>query len=728
MVTLAQQLPKTNEGHIDVDSWLNSLSHQYSHEQLTLIEKACRLALLAHAQDVTPYGEPIVDQNFKIANILVHLQLDHHTISAALLSVSIQYTDLNIEDVSEQLGEKVSLILNTFRKITAIGTLFTEKPQQDSIRANNLRKMLLAMVDDARVVLIALAQRICIMRAIKSNITSTTRQIAQETKDIYAPLANRLGIAQIKWELEDLCFFVLENVRYKEIAKLLDEKRVIRDQRIIDAKETIRVLLEKHKIEAKTSGRSKHIFSIHLKMKRKNLPYSEVYDASAIRIFVDKADDCYSVLSMIHSTWKHVSEEFDDYVSNPKPNGYQSIHTVIITPDNKYIEVQIRTHKMHEHAEYGVAAHWVYKEGRNESAGYEEKINRLRQLLDWHKEVIDEAHDPIFEDRVYVFTPEGDIHDLPKSSTPLDFAYRIHSSIGHRCRGAKVNNKMVPLTYQLKTGETVMILTAKEAKPSRDWLNPELGYIVSSRARAKVHHWFNKQYQETHVAQGKQTVEKELTKLRYHHAINFDKIAHQLNFKNSDSLFSALNQSSVKLSQIISLASKDQPKPIDESPLKTRKTTPVESSKYSDFIIHGLNNLMASPAQCCKPVNGDDIIGYITQGHGVTIHRKNCKNMLNLNEQAKQKLVEAAWGNQITQHYTADLIVHAQDAKGLTQSIASIISNANVNIISLSTKTNINDNTADYIMTLAVPSADVLNKLLDQINHIPQVINITRKG
>ena len=454
------------------------------------------------------------------------------------------------------------------------------------------------------------------------------------------------------------------------------------------------------------------------------------YDVTAARILVDKIEDCYAALGIVHATWDYIPVEFDDYISNPKPNGYQSIHTVITGPSGKLIEIQIRTHKMHEDSEYGVAAHWVYKEGRADVSSYEDKIARLRGLLEWHKELVhddtsdDNLHEDVFEDQIYVFTPAGDIIDLPKGATPLDFAYHIHSDIGHRCRGAKVNGKMVPLTYKLSTGERVAVVTTRDIKPSRDWLNPELGYLATSRARSKVQHWFKQLHHDENVADGKAILERELAKYDIQDP-KLDKIAQTLNVKTTENLYAALSNGNVRLGHVLNLIDPDIIKKQQHKPASPHKNK-TPRSKKSSFSIEGVDDLLTSIAGCCKPIPGDNIVGYITVGRGVTIHRKNCPNMTNPNNNEEERIIDVAWETLDGELYHADLNIHASNRTGLINDITSILSNNKVSVMALNTRTNENSNTADILITIETSGADMLDNIVDKISQVPNIINVER--
>lgn len=723
-----QQLPRFNDNSINLEHWLNDHFSQFPAEKQSVIKHACQLARLTGEARATPFGEACFEQGLKIANILLELNLDCDTIAAGIVTPAAQFADLSLEDIEEHLGKEIYKLMRGVLKMNAMHNAANRNNNPSQI--NNLRKMILAMVADVRVVLIKLAERICVMRAIKFLQSEEAKHIAQETHDIYAPLANRLGISQMKWELEDLCFFYLSNEDYKTIAALLNEKRIERDNRIEKAKTLIQDMLDKHQIKANISGRSKHIYSIYLKMKRKNVSYAEIYDASALRIMVDTLEACYTILGAIHATWAHVPEEFDDYVSNPKPNGYQSIHTVIIGPEDKHIEVQIRTHKMHEEAELGVAAHWVYKEGkRAETSSYEEKIVRLRQLVAWHKEIAkgnntaDELHDEVFEDRVYVFTPEGDIIDLPKGATPLDFAYRIHSSIGHRCRGAKINHKIAPLNYVLNTGETVSVLTSKTGSPSRDWLNPHSGYLITSRARAKVQHWFNTQDQDHHLNVGEELLQREITRLGLRD-VNLKKLSDHFHYKTNDIFLAALGKGSLKISQVLQVLEELKPPSPDVDTEFVPLHKPHKQQSQNGIMIEGVGNLLTNFAHCCKPVVGDPIVGYITQGRGVSIHRQSCNNMQHLPKNRQQRLLQVNWGTQTCNQFEVDIAIQAIDRPNLLRDITTIFSAEKINLLAINTF--IKKNHAESKMTIEISDLNQLSRILEKLSQVSSVISATR--
>jgi len=594
------------------------------------------------------------------------------------------------------------------------------------------------MVDDVRVALIKLAERTVAIRSLKEASEERRQRVAREVFDIYAPLAHRLGIGQLKWELEDLSFRYLEPLQYKKIAGLLDERRLDREGFIKAVMSELGAALEAVGIKAQISGRAKHIYSIWRKMQRKGLPFSQIYDVRALRVLVPQVSDCYSALGIVHGLWRHIPREFDDYITSPKENGYRSLHTAVIGPQGKVLEVQVRTHAMHEEAELGVCAHWRYK-GTDVKSGaashYEEKMAWLRQVIEWHEELGDigglagQLRLDIEQDRVYVFTPNGHAIDLPQGATPLDFAYRVHTEIGHRCRGAKVGGRIVPLNYCLQTGEQVEIITAKQGTPSRDWLNPNLGYISTARARAKIVHWFKLQAREQNVAAGKALLERELSRLALA-KVDYEQLAGKANLKNAEDLFAALGAGDLRLNHLLNLA---------QQLLEPRRSAQLEllSSKRSsasgktvhadDIHIEGVGNLLTQMAGCCQPLPGDAIIGYITQGRGVSIHRQDCAELLQLAEREPQRIISVDWGRAQPKTWPVDILIRAFDRTGLIRDISQILLNEKINVLGLNTQTSSSDGTATMALTLEVPSLDALGRLLSRIAQLPNIIEARRQ-
>jgi GTP pyrophosphokinase len=588
--------------------------------------------------------------------------------------------------------------------------------------------MLLAMVEDVRVVLIKLADRLHNMRTLYHLPEDKQKRIARETLDIYAPLANRMGIWQVKWELEDLALRYLEPDTYKKIAKLLDEKRIDREKYIKRVIDEINAELKKANISAEVSGRPKHIYSIWKKMKRKGVDFNEIFDVRAVRILVESVADCYAALGVVHTLWAHVPKEFDDYIATPKGNNYQSLHTAVIGPEGRTLEVQIRSRDMHERAELGLASHWRYKEGGKFDPGFEQKIAWLRQLLEWKDEesdaggFVDRFKAEVFEDRVYVITPKGNVVDLAYGATPLDFAYHIHTEIGNRCRGAKINGNIVPLTYTLKTGEQVEILQSRTGTPSRDWLNPHLGYLKTSRAKAKVRTWFKQLDQEKNIAAGRAVLDKELSRLGLAN-IGHENIAERLHFDKNDDLYAAIGRGDVSATQIAN-AAQDVTVALHPDTYFLKNISTTKPSDQRDTVkIHGVGNLMTNMARCCKPVAGDPIVGYITQGRGVTIHRADCKNIL---RQPHERLIEVSWNTESGAMYLVDIVVSAYDRQGLLRDITGILSDEKVNVIAVNTMTDVRDHMASMKLSIEISGIAQLSRLLARINQLPNVIDVKR--
>jgi GTP pyrophosphokinase len=706
----------------------------YFEADMTLIREACVLSQLTGEDHPTFSGESCLRQGLSMADILVDLQVDKETLAAAIVYNSVHFADLSLENVTDNLGPNVAKLIQGVEQLDAIRSLQGHH-ERNRLQIENLRKMLLAMVEDVRVVLIKLAERACIMRSASVLGEVRQRQLARETMDIYAPLANRLGIGQLKWELEDLAFRYLEPVIYKDLAKRLDEKRIDRENYVKNVIAFIKDELTKASISPfEISGRVKHIYSIYGKMVRKELDYDQIYDVRAVRILVSSIESCYEALSTIHQLWNHVPEEFDDYIATPKENGYRSLHTVVIGPEGKHLEVQIRTFQMHQEAELGVAAHWVYKEGAGQKAGYEGKIAWLRQLLEWQKglESTSEApeqslHAEVFADRIYVFTPTGDIVDLPEGATPLDFGYHIHSEVGHRCRGAKVNGNIVPLTYRLSTGERVEILTGREANPSRDWLNPHLGYLKSSRARAKVHHWFKSQDADHHLEEGRDILEKELRRLDLRQ-MDYEKIAEQLNYKNSKEMMIALGCGDIRINHILNTL--QTPTTPAEKMIEALNVPykPLSPSEAKGINVEGVGNLLTHTARCCQAVPGDSIIGFITQGRGVSIHRTDCSNVSQLSIQNPERLIEIQWGSQAQNVYPAVISISAYDRQGLLRDITTVLTNERINVLAINSSTDKTEQIANIAVTIEISGLESLSKVLDRLNQLPNVLSVKRQG
>lgn len=673
-----------------------------------------------------------LESALEVATILRDLQVDNDTLLAGILHDAALFEPQRIDIIREQFGDAVADLVSGVAQmdILPVDEHDFDAGQASQVDAENLRKMLLAMVEDVRVVLIKLAERLHQLRHLKDQPVEIQKKIAAQTQEIFAPLANRLGIWQVKWQLEDLSLRYLEPEAYRQIAESLDERRTDREAYIKHFMTTLHGELEQAGIKAELSGRVKHIYSIYRKMMRKNVDIDQIFDVRAVRILAETIPDCYAALGVVHSLWPYVKEEFDDYITSPKNNNYQSIHTAVRGPEGKLVEIQIRTHAMHDRCELGVASHWRYKEGVGHDEGFDRKIAWLRQLLEWKDEAADgsdlvaEFRSEVFEDRVYVFTPAGKIIDLPGGSTPLDFAYTIHTEIGHRCRGAKVNAAIVPLTYELKTGDRVEILTVKEGQPSRDWINPHLGYIKSHRARSKIQQWFRHQEYDQNVVDGRAILDRELVRLGLKD-VSIDKLTQQLKFNKANDMMAALARGEIKTSQIanalqgfLAIESKKEPA------LKLRQT-PADKSG-ADIKVLGVGNLMTHMAKCCKPLPGDDIVGYITQGRGVSIHRSDCRNILRARNNSEHHLVEVSWGGPQQDVYSVDIQIIAYDRKGLLHDITALLSNEKINVTAVNTQSDARTHQARMKLTLEIEDLARLSNLLSRINKLPNVHDARR--
>ena len=701
-------------------------------EEQALLRRAVALAREAHGDQRRASGEPYISHTVAVAEILAGLRLDAETLVAAILHDVVEDTEVPLARIEQEFGRGVARLVDGVTKMGLIDAQVPEgRGSRERLKAESLRKLLLAMAEDVRVVLIKLADRLHNMRTLKYLEPDKRRRIARETLEIYAPLANRLGIWQIKWELEDLAFRHLDPEAYKRVARELDERRVDRERYIKRVVEIIRRELAKNGIEAEVSGRPKHIYSIWRKMRRKGVGYHDLYDVRAVRILVDDVVQCYAALGVVHTLWRHIPREFDDYIATPKENMYQSIHTAVIGPEGKTLEVQIRTHAMHEHAELGVAAHWQYKEGARPDDHYQQKITWLRQLLDWKEEsadagdFIDRFKSEVFQDRVYVLTPGGDVLDLPQGATPLDFAYYIHTEVGHRCRGARVNGRMVPLTYELKSGDQAEILTAKSGRPSRDWLNPHLGYLRTSRARAKARQWFKQQDQEKNAAEGRVLLERELHRLGIT-GLAYGELARALGYDTVEDLYVALGRSDVTPGQLGKAAAElVQPAAEADVPVQPVRRRP-RGEAGSEVTIHGVGNLLTRLAQCCKPAQGDPIVGYITRGHGVTIHRRDCRNVLTMDDGRRDRLIEVQWAGRARGTYPVDVVVEAIDRHGLLRDVTNVLANEMINVVAVNTRSDKRTNTARMELTLEIADVAELSRVLNRINQLPNVYEVRR--
>ncbi len=743
MVKVREDQPLTSSGKVDIQQWLARLQEDVRLRDPDRLAQACEWA--QKLEDEAPDTHRVRSgprssfrMGLEMADILGELKLDQTSLEAAVLYRSVRETLITPQAVEKRFGSEVASLIGGVLQMAAISQPYTpNNTMNQHNQQENLRKMLVNMVDDVRVALIKIAERTCALRQVKNAPLEKSLQVAREVSDIYAPLAHRLGIGQIKWELEDLSFRYLHENDYKAIAKLLAEKRLDRDRYITEVMDTLKQLMEaQHIHHYDVSGRAKHIYSIWRKMQRKKIDFSQVHDIRAVRILVPEVTDCYTVLGIVHSRWHHVPNEFDDYIANPKKNGYQSLHTAVFGPESKVLEIQIRTFAMHDEAELGVCAHWRYKghDTNAKSRSYEEKIAWLRQVLEWQDEVGDFSdlreglNSDVAPDRIYVFTPDGHVIDLPRIATPIDFAYRVHTEIGHRCRGAKVNGRIVPLTYTLKTGQQVEILTASKGGPSRDWLNPNLGYVRTSRARAKIQAWFKYQARDQNVEEGRVLFEREMRRLDVE-GLDLKQLAQAVNYVAPEDMYAALGAGDLRIGQVLNQAQQlfgehDDQEQLDRLLAKPRRQ-PSKANK-SDITVLGVGNLKTSMANCCNPVPNEPIVGFITQGRGVTVHRQDCPNILQLRVDEPQRIIEVEWGEQAQTRYPVTIEIQAWDRSGLLRDVTGLLGNEKVNVLAVNTLTDTDEGIARLRITLEVEGLEALGRLFSRIQQLPNVTEVRR--
>ncbi len=592
-----------------------------------------------------------------------------------------------------------------------------------------LRKMLLAVVSDVRLVVVRIAEQLYRLRCAKKAPKQEQQALAIETREIYAALASRLGVWQLKWELEDLAFRYLEPDTYQQIARTLKEKRIERESFIDNVKSQLLVELRNTGIKAQISGRPKHIYSIWRKMQHKGSDLNHIFDVRAVRLLVDDVSECYAALGVVHNLWSYLPGEFDDYIANPKDNDYQSLHTAVIGPEGQTVEVQIRTHEMHRLAELGVAAHWRYKEGAPPAAAFEQKIRFLRQLLEptgKDSDLLDQIRDDVFEDRVYAISPKGDVVEMPAGATPLDFAYHVHTQVGHRCRGAKVNGRMVPLTYKVNNGDKIEIITANQPNPSRDWLNPQLGYLAAARSRTKVRTWFRQQDKDQNQRHGRDILDRELSRLSVRD-ISTTTIAKQLKFKDSDALCIALGAGDLT-SASIATALQNLRRDDTVQILKKKRHKKPKAATSGQAAIRGVGDLLSTFARCCRPVPPEHIAGYITQGRGVTIHRQDCGNYLSLSTRKPERVIEVDWGESEHASYPVDLRLFAYDRQGLLRDISNVLADEEVSVVQVQTKTDKKKMQAVMELSVEVSSLPSLSRIISRLEQVANVTSVRRRN
>ena len=699
-------------------------------DKLALIEDAFDFACRAHEGQKRLSGEPYVEHPISSALFLADLNMDASTLAAALLHDVIEDCGVTYEDLRQRFGQEVARLVDGVTKLSKMDLMNSEdglRYDYDDGQAGSLRKMLVATAQDIRVVLIKLADRLHNMQTLSAHSPEKQVAISRETLDIYAPLAHRLGIWDIKWRLEDLAFSFLEAARYREISRLLTTKRTEREQYILRISQMLRDELGQRGLAAEVVGRPKHIYSIYQKMKKyaeQGKEFSQIYDLFALRVLVPEVHDCYGALGVIHGLFHPIPGEFDDYIANPKDNMYQSLHTAVMYQGNTPLEIQIRTYAMHQVSEYGVAAHWRYKEGDGKDRRFEEKMSWLRQLLDWQRDVagaeefLESVKTDLFQDQVFVYTPKGDIRELPAGSTPVDFAYRIHTDLGHRCIGGKVNGKLVPLYTQLKNGDTVEILISKlERGPSLDWLNTNLGYANTANARQKIRLWFRKQERSANIQRGKELLSKELHRL----SVKMDDgdVAALFKYDTVQEFQAALGSGLVSISQVATrLAAHQEQSPVEPA------VAPVLTWPSSGIEVLGVGDLLTRVSQCCNPIPGDDIIGYITRSRGVSVHRTDCHNVRNESEQ--ERLVHVNWGSG-QKLYPVRLRIESWDRVGLLRDITTLVSQEKVNIASVIT-TEHEDSSASIYLTLYTTGVGQLSRLFSRLEGVVGVFSVTRSA
>ena len=705
-------------------------------------KKAALEKLYAKVNDLFDASTPCQTKSLEMVEILSALNLDTDSLCAAFICPLYEYNCISLDYIEENFSKKIYLLCKGVSQMEAIKAL--NQSQSSQVSANqidNVRRMLLAMVEDVRAVVIKLAERLCHLRLVKNSDEETRVLAAKETSNIYAPLANRLGIGQLKWELEDLSFRYLHPNVYKTIAKQLDEKRLDREQYMTDFVANIAEQLKSSGIKGCVYGRPKHIYSIWKKMQQKSLDFEQLFDVRAVRIVVDELQGCYGALGLVHTSWNHLSKEFDDYVATPKSNGYQSIHTVVIGPEGKTIEIQIRTQQMDDDAELGVAAHWRYKEGNasGKTSGFDEKVSWLRKILQWQDDVsesgelLDELRSQVFEDRIYVFTPSGDVVDLPSGSTPLDFAYYIHSNVGHSCIGAKVFGRIVPFTHTLRTGDKVEILRSKTLNPSRDWLNPSLKYLHTSRARAKVQHFFRLLDRDKNLAAGKEMLETALGKLQLSLAkVDLSVATERFNLTTNDDLFAAIGSGNTRLLQVVHCLQQQDEKSKPEveidpqSLIRQPQQTDTQTGDSNGITVSGVGNLLTHMAKCCQPVPGDEILGFITQGRGISVHRVDCDQLANSLNQQPEREVEVQWGGSNNKSYQVSINIIGGDRQGLLRDISTIISNERVSIIGIESNTDNAKQSMSMTIKVEIANNEALTRLLAKLKQLDDVTEVKR--
>jgi RelA/SpoT family (p)ppGpp synthetase len=721
-------------GAVD-DQLVEWVARDFSGADLELVRRAYEQAARAHEGQTRLSGEPYVIHCVEVARILAEMGLDARTVAAGFLHDVAEDTAITIEDLRSAYGDEVARLVDGVTKLSYIDTMSKMGSRDlEAQEAESLRKMFLAMAEDIRVVLIKLADRLHNMRTLHSLPVERRVRIARETLEIFAPLANRLGIWRIKWELEDLGLRHYDADAYQAISGLIAERQELRDKYIRKVVAELQTRLRLEGIAAEVEGRPKHIYSIYRKMKRKGVEFGQIYDVRGLRIIVDSVQDCYAALGVAHVLWKPIPGEFDDFIATPKDNMYQSLHTAVLGPEGRTLEVQIRTREMHRRAELGIAAHWRYKEGiRRRDIAFESKVAWLRSLMDWRAEVadarefVDALKDEVTAERVYVFTPMGQVLDLPGGSTSIDFAYRVHTDVGHRCRGAKVNGQIAPLTRPLQNGDQVEIITAKQGGPSRDWLRTDLGYVHSTRARQKIRAWFRQQDREQSIVLGREQLRRELKRLNLADDVRYQEVAELFDYKSLDDFFAAIGYGDLSSQRVAARVLLDLRR---EEVFAEEEEAPVAVTPEG-IRVRGVGDIVTQLAQCCKPSpeQPGQIIGYVTRGRGVTIHRWDCPNILARTSRGEiERLIEVDWGRPVERIYPVQIRVRAWDREGLLRDIAAVIAEERVNMRKVGSANPQKTNLITLTATLEITAMSQLVSILDKIERLPNVVEVRREA
>jgi len=730
-----------------IERLLRGLRDSYHPEDTMLLVRAYMLASYAHRDQRRESGEPYILHPIAVAQILIELGMDPQCVAAGLLHDVAEDTVFSVEYISEQFGAEIASLVDGVTKLKRINEMGSARAGIANHKAESLRKMFIAMVDDVRVVLIKLADRLHNMRTLNGQKEHKRRRIARETLEIFAPLANRLGIWPVKSELEDLSFRYLEPATYKDLMKAILQKQPESEKLLIVTKNEIERELAKAGIDADVSARPKHIYSIYRKMQRKDVGFDQIYDVLALRVLVDTEAQCYGALGIVHSSWRPIPGEFDDYIANPKNNMYRSLHTSVLSHrSGRPMEIQIRTREMHREAEFGIAAHWQYKEQRSADKYMTNKVSMMRhwmrQVMEWRNEVTDAEEfvngmkTDMFNEHVFVFTPRGDIIDLPKGSTPIDFAYAIHTELGHRCRGGSVNGKLVPLDYKLQNSDQVEIISAKKGGPSRDWLNPSLEYVTTQRAKSKIRGWLRKQNRDENIQRGRQLLERELRRLSS--TVSFEDLSKLFNFEKVDDFMAAIGYGDVNSQQIAQkLMDQEQRERARQSatmegiwttsPAATPRAEERTLGDHDSLRVQGVEGLLTNLGRCCNPVPGDPIVGYVTRGRGVTIHRISCPNMVaTLRKGADGRLVDVQWTSKPEKTYPVKVQVSAYDRQGLVRDIAGLVADEHINMRSIEALTGQKNNLAVITAMLEIEDATQLMRILTKMDRLSNVVEARR--